>query len=877
MRKLRAWLLRIAGLARREQRERTLAAEIDSHIAMHVEDKMRAGLTAGQARRDAILQLGGLESTKQAYRDRSTIPLLEALFRDLRFAVRQLRKNSGFAFTAILMLALGICANVAIFSFVDAVLMKPLPYRNPARLVSLYESNALGSQYHLSYPDYLDWKNLNRVFESLDVFQTDGFMLSTPEGAQKADGARVSDGFFRTLGVAPLLGRDFRAGEDLASAPDTVMLSYAAWQRRYGGRPDVLGQTVTLDGVANTIIGVLPRDFHFSPAEPADFWATLHATGDALSNRRSHNLFGVARLRDGVSIPTSFAAMKLIAAQLESQYPDSNRSRSATVLPLTEVIAGNLRPILLVLLAGAGLLLLIVCMNVSSLLLVRSASRKRETAIRSALGASRLQLIFQTVTEGMLLTVLGTSVGIASAYQTMQLLLRLIPAGMMAGMPYLRGVGFNVRVWLFAFAISLFAGLLFSLAPILRPVSRLGEGLAEGGRAAAGTTWHRFGKHLVVMELAIAVVLLVSASLLAKSFYRLLHREIGLEPDHLALLRVEAHGDRYAKDEKLVVLERLIVSQVGSLPGVQSAGISTLLPVGNGDGIKHFQVVGKPALRDQNEANVRYVSPTYFTALQGRLVRGRYFTETEDASKPRVLIINRRLATQYFPSEDPLGKQINVDDRPATIVGVIENIQEGPLDMAIRPAIYVPFNQDPDNDFAIVVRASSGEQSLLSEMSRAIHQIDPAIVTYGEVTMADRINDSASAWLHRCSAWLVGCFAGLALLLGVVGLYGVIAYSVSQRTREIGVRMALGAQRSGVYRMILLEAGRLTALGVITGLVCSVAATTLTTKLLFGVRSWDPPTLGLVAAVLAAAALLASYIPARRAASVNPVEALRAE
>jgi macrolide transport system ATP-binding/permease protein len=879
MKRLKAWFSRIAGLTQREQRERALAAEIDSHIAMHVEDKMRAGLTAEQARRDAILQLGGLESTKQAYRDRSTIPFLEALVRDLRFALRQLRKNRGFALIAILMLALSICANVAIFSFVDAVLMKPLPYRSPARLVSLYESNALGSQYHLSYPDYLDWKNLNRVFQSLDVYEADGFILSTPNGAERAEGVRVSDGFFRTLGVSPFLGRDFRPGEDLASAPDTVLLSYAGWQRRYGGRADVIGKTVTLDGVSNTIIGVLPRDFHFSPGEPADFWATLHTSGQPLTCRGCHNLFGIARLRDGISVSTSVAAMKSIAAALESKYPDSNRSRSATVLLLTEVIVGDVRPILLALPGGAALLLVIVCVNVCSLLLVRSENRKREIAIRSALGASSARLIFQSVTEGMLLSFAGSALGVAAAYEAMRLVIQLIPPDMMASMTYLQGVKLNLHVCLFAVALSLFAGLLFSLTPILRlPRSRIPEGLAERSRGSAGTVWHRFGRYLVIVELALALVLLVSAGLLGKSLYRLLHIDIGLEPDHLATLQIGAHGDRYAKPEAVASLEQQINDRFARLPGVESAAVSDGLPLGDGDGIKQFQVVGKPILREHNEANDRSVSASYFATLRARLIRGRQFAENENMSQPLVAIINRTLEKQYFPAEDPIGKQILKDGPPAiTIVGIVDDLQEGPLDMKIRPAMYLPFGQATNNDFAVVVRTSLAEESLLPGMAQAIHEIDPGIVTFAARTMSDRINQSPSAWLHRCSAWLVGAFAGLALLLGVVGLYGVISYSVSQRTREIGVRIALGAQRREVYRLILREAGGLVAVGIIAGLLCSVAATSVIGKLLFGVRSWDPPTVGLVAAVLAAAALLASYIPARRAALVDPAEALRAE
>jgi predicted permease len=880
MKRLRAWIVRIAGLVARQQREQAFADEIDSHLEMHIEEKMRAGMGRDQARREAILRLGGVEPTKQAYREHGTVPFFEDLVQDFRFAVRQLRKNRGFAATAIAMLALGLCANLAIFAFVDAALIKPLPYWDSARLVSLFESNALGSRYHLSYPDYADWKSRNKVFQSMDLYEIDdGLTLTTSTGTQKAQGARVSGGFFHTLGVKPVLGRDFREGEDAASAPRTVMLSYAAWQSRYGGRADVLGETVTLDGAPNTIVGVLPADFHFSPAEPAEFWATLHPAAERLNCRKCHSLYGIARLKDGVPVQQALAEMTSISHQLERQYPDSNRSRSATVVPLAEVIVGDVRPILLVLLGGAGLLLLIVCVNVSSLLLVRSESRRRETAIRSALGASRMRLMRQFVTEGMVLVVAGSVVGVACAYEAMRLLTRLIPVEMMDGMPYLRGLGLNADVLLFAVGISLFVGVLFSLTPVLRlPGAGMREGLAEGGRGSAGTIWRRFGANLVVVELAIAVVLLVSAGLLGKSFYRLLHTDTGLQPDHLAMMRIGLERNRYAKDEQLIALERQIVERIGSLPGVRSVGITNGLPVGDGDGIMQFQVEGRPQLREHNEANDRRVSPGYFTTLQARLVRGRYFSEGEDASKPPVVIINRTMAAQYFAGEDAIGKRINMGGPTAMeVVGIVDDIREGPLDMAMRPAMYSPFSQGPDNDFAVVVRTSQAERSVLTNISGTIHEIDRGIFTYGEVTMNDRINDSPAAYMHRSSAWLVGGFAGMALLLGVVGLYGVIAYSVSQRTREIGVRMALGAQRSTVYQLILKEAGWLAGVGIVTGLMCSVAAAMLMRRLLFDVRAWDVPTLVAVAAVLGGAAMVASYLPARRAASVNPVEALRAE
>jgi predicted permease len=822
-----------------------------------------------------------VEPTKEAYRDRSTVPFLENLLQDTRFAIRQLRKNPGFTATAILMLALGICASVAIFAFVDAALIKPLPYRNPTRLTGVFETLQLCPECPLSYPDYLDWKKLNRVFNSLDVYEHTSFMLSAITGAQKAHGARVSDGFFRTLGVTPVIGRDFRAGEDLSAAPRTVLLSYATWQNRYGGRPDVLGKTVTLNGFPNTIIGVLPRDFHFAPAEPADFWITLHASSECDLRRSCHFLEGVGRLKNGVSEQTALADIKAIAQQLEKQYPGSNRDQGANVVFLSEVIVGRIRPILLVLLSGAGLLLLIAGVNVASLLLVRCESRKREIAVRGALGAGRGRLISQFVTEGLVLIAVGAALGLACAYWAMQLLTRLIPEDMMARMPYLHGLGLNVRVLAFAGAISLLAAVLFSLTPILHfSFPEMREGLTEASRGSSGITWRRLGSKLVVLELATAMVLLVGAGLLGKSLYLLLHVNIGLQPDHLVTLQVAAPRSSYAKDEQAVALGRQVLSRIASLPGVRSVGISSDLPVAGWGDTTWFRVLGHPWHGEHNDTPERDVSSGYFTTLRAKLLRGRYFSEEEDASKPRVAIINQALARQYFPGEDPIGKKISgLSDPPVPIeiIGIVEDIKEGPLDTANRSVLYFPFSQSPGTFFNLVVRASQSERSLLPILAAAIHRINPAIVTADGATMSDLINDSPSAYLHRSSAWLVAGFAAVALLLGVIGLYGVVAFSVSQRTREIGVRMALGAQSNSVYQLILKEAGWLTVGGIIIGLVCSVASATLMRKLLFGVTSWDVPTLAAVAAVLGISALLASYVPARRAASVNPVDALRTE
>lgn len=807
---------------------------------------------------------------------------MTGLLQDLRYALRQLRKSPGFAVTAMLVLTLGISASVAIFAFVDAALIKPLPFANPSRLVDVTESVAMIPRANLSYPDYLDWKRLNNVFSSLDVYNGTGYLLRTSAGTEPVPGVRVSDGFFHTLGITPMLGRDFYAGEDLPAAPRTVILSYATWQKRYSGRKDVVGETVTLSGIPYTIVGVLPREFQFTPRGSAEFWTTLHASDSCGLRRSCHNFDGVARLKDGVSVEMARANMKAIARQLELQYPADNRGQGASVLPLSEVFVQNIRPILLVLLSGAGLLLVIACVNVSSLLLVRSENRKREIAVRGALGASRARLIRQFMTEGLVLIAAGCLLGLAAAEGAMRVLLSLISKDLMDYMPYLIGLGLNSHVLMFAATISLLAAALFSLPPLLRlPLTRLREGLTEGGRGYAGTLWRRFGANLVVVELAIAVVLLVGAGLLGKSFYRLLHVDVGFQPDHLATVTVVLSDATYAKDEQIVAVARQIVSRVESLPGVQSVGLTSVLPVSFNGNTTWIRVVGQPYNGEHNEVNLRDVSSALLSTLHAKLWRGRYFADAEDKSKPPVVIINQALARKYFPGQDPIGKKIgDTDLSPKSlteIIGVVEDVKDGSLDSEIWPAVYYPFNQSTDTYFSLVARTSQSENSLLPTLVAAVHQIDPGIGIQDEVTMADRMNNSPTAYMHRSAAWLVGGFAALALLLGVVGLYGVIAYSVTQRTREIGVRMALGAQRGSVYQLIMKEASWLAGIGIGAGLLCSVGGATLMRGLLFGVQAWDAATLIAVSAVLALSALLACYVPARRAAEVDPMVALRYE
>lgn len=573
---------------------------------------------------------------------------LDSIWSDMRYACRQLWKNPGFSCTAIVVLALGMSASVAIFAFVDAVLIRPLPYQAPSRLAGLFESTPLGPRFHLSYLDYLDWKRQNEVFTSLEAYDGATLALKTETDTQRVEGAVVSAGFFRTLRVTPLAGRDFRAEEDAPSSPGTVILSYAAWQSRFGKREDALGQVVTLDGTPSVIIGVLPGDFHFALTGGAEFWTALHESSDP-NNRGNHGLAAIARLKDGVTWEMASLEMSSIAQQLAKQYPDSDEGRGATVVPLTEVVVGDLRPILLLLLCGAVLLLLIACVNVSGLLLVRSESRRHEIAVRGALGASRLRLIRQFVTEGVTLAAAGSLLGICGAYGAIHLLARLVPANMLRNMPYLRELGLGAHVVGFATVIAAAMAILFSLTPVLRlSLTDLRAGLTEGGRSGVRTVWKHLSANLVALELCTAMVLLAGAGLLGKSFYRLLHTDIGVQPDHLAAMRLSAPRSRYAKDEQMVALARRVMDETRRLPGVQSVAIAHQIPVSSvAGGNTTFEIIGRLNPGSGNESSSRNVSGDYFSTVRARLVRGRYFNEGDNATKPRVTIVNRSFARKY--------------------------------------------------------------------------------------------------------------------------------------------------------------------------------------------------------------------------------------
>ena len=872
----------LRSLLRKERVEQELDEELRGFLEMATEEKMKRGMSRKDALRAVRLDRGNLEVTKEVVRAAGWESYAETVGRDLHFALRQWTNNPGFALGAVVVLALGMGVSLTIFGFVDAALLQPLPYASPERLMSVNESNAESPRWPLSYLDYVDWQRLNKSFRALDIYNGRGYLLQTPSGAAPVRGERVSGGFFQTLGVRPMLGRDFSPDENRPGGPNVAILSYGAWLHHFGARRNAVGLTVNLDNAAYTVIGVLPRTFSFARAGDAEFWVPINTLSPHEQIRTFYNFWGIGRLRDGVTAREALAEMSAISKQLQMQFPTSDRSEGASVVPLSEVILGDVRPILLTLLGGAGLLLLIACVNVTTLVLVRSENRRREIAVRGALGASPSRLVRQFATEGLLLAAFGSLSGVIFADWLTKILWRLVPKDMAANMPFLGGVGLNTHTTAFGVTTALMAAVLFTAAPILRLISQQeGEGLANGDRTSVNQLWQRLGARMVAVELAVAVVLLTGAGLLGQSLYRLLHVPLGFDPDHLATVEIRVPATGAEKNEQTVALYREILLLVSSLPGVESAGISSMIPVQCNCPVDWITFPGRPFHGEHNTVDERHVSAGYLTTLKATLVRGRFFTDAEGTSKPEVVVVNQALAQKYFPGEDPIGQRIadyeGGHPSEREIVGVVADVREGPLDSDIWPAEYLPINQTQDPYFRLTVRTRQDAGAILPPLVSTLHQIDPGLGAFNEMTMNEQIEDTQTALLHHFSAWLVGGFAAMALILGVVGLYGVVAYSVGRRTREIGVRMALGAERRSVVLMVLRQAGKMVTLGVVVGLLASLGVSRLMASMLFGVNSYDPLTLVAVVVILSAVALAACYVPARRAARVDPVVALRYE
>ncbi|HEV2913008.1 MAG TPA: ABC transporter permease [Pyrinomonadaceae bacterium] len=879
--------LRLRALLRKAEMERELDEELRFHLEKEAEQNLARGMGPEEARLAALRSFGGVEQVKEESRDVRGVQFMEELWQDLRYGARMLFRKPGFTSIAVLTLSLGIGANTAIFTVVDAALLRGLPYRDADRLVQVWETRRVGEikQLDASYPDYLDWGRQPEVVEGICGYTGWGgsFTLTGRAEPERIEGARVTASFFSVLGVAPLLGRTFLPDEDRPQAERTVILSYGLWQRRFGADPNIVGQSLMLDGSDYTVLGVLPSSFQFAPMGKAQLWVPLRPTEFQLNRRYMHWLDVIVRLKPGISLEQAQAQMSAISERIERENPDSHTGAGLKLVPLHEQIIGSVGSLLLVLLGAVGCVLLIACANVANLLLLRAAARRQEISIRLALGATRWRIVRQLLSESLLLTLVGGVLGLVLASWGVQLLLAAIPATQLDSMPYLEGLTLNARVFGFTGALSLLTGVVFGLAPAWQSVKLdLQAVLKDSNRTGAGTGRQRFRSLLVVSEIALALVLLVGAGLLIKSTLRLLEVKLGFNPERLMTMQLELPLSRYSDDEQARAFHQQLLARIEALPGVAGVASVNWLPLEGGP-VDLLRVEGQPPPPpgEVPKTTTHVVSPNYFRTMGIALVKGRYFTDNDNQSSPRVLVINGALAERLFANQDPIGRRVILeggDERPFEIVGVVDDERVGELDEeAAAAVVYHPFLQEPWTKLNLVVRTAGDPTSIVNAVRGEVHAIDPDLALYSVATMEQLIAERPSTFLRRYPALLMALFAAIALILAAIGIYGVISYSVNQRTHEIGVRMALGAQAGDVLRLIIGQGMVLILFGVAGGVAAALALTRLMRSLLFSVSATDPLTFILVTALLVLVALLACYIPARRATKVDPMTALRYE
>jgi len=807
---------------------------------------------------------------------------------DVKYGMRMLLKSPGLSIVATIALALGIGANTAIFSVVNAVLLKPLPFPNSDALMRVYEQDqtrgVLRGAY--SYPNFFDLREQNHVFEHVAAYHDGDFIMTGRGEPVRISGGVVTADLFSVLGTAPVLGRTFLPNEDKPTATGrVVVLSQRLFASRFNSDANVLNQQITLDGKQYTIVGVMPHAFEFPiQNEPLDLWTTIadDAAGDSpvTAQRGAHFLRVIARLKPGVTESQAQAEVDTIAARLEQQYPDENTHKGIRVESALKALVGDIRPALLILLGAVACVLLIACANVANLLLARAMTRHKEMAVRSALGASRIRIVRQLLTESVLLSLAGGVLGLALAVWWSDLLIALGKKDI----PRAIQVGLDWRVLGFTLGVSVLTGLVFGLVPALHlSKTQLTESLKEGRGAGAGARKNRVRGVLVVAELAIAVVLLVGAGLLIQSLWRLQHVNPGLQPENILTFNVSLPDVRYSS-EKQVRFYRDLMARIRSLPGVQSASAVTPLPLsGDRFGIS-FQIEGRPvAPKDEPSADMFIAETNYFRTMGIPITKGRDFEDRDQHNSTPVVIITEQFARQYFPGEDPVGKRIhpgistwdNEDSTMREIIGVAGDVRNRALNTEPKPAYYMPQSQLPFTQLIAVVKSTNDPRSLTSSLTREVKAMDPELPVFSVKTMEEYISSSVAA--PRFNTTLLSIFAAVALVLTIIGLYGVMSYSVAQRTNEIGIRMALGAQTRDVLGLIVKDGVKLVLLGLVLGIAGALALTRLLSTLLFGVTTRDPVTFVAIAALLSFVAILACYIPAWRATRVDPLEALRCE
>ena len=896
MRRLRAFFVRLGILFQKERRERDLAEELESTLHMHIDDNLRSGMSPEEARYAALRSFGGVEQTKEECRDVRGLAFLETFLQDLRYGIRLLLKSPGFTAVAVLSLALGIGANTAIFSIINAVLLRPLPFEDPDRLVLIWHKWKMIdlSWGAVSAPSFIIYRDQASSFERVAVVKNWSANLTGQGESERITGFLVSSSFFPTLGVQPALGRTFLQEEDQPGANQVVVLNDNIWKRRFGSDPNLIGKKIMLDGSSYSVIGIMPQSFDF-PREN-EMWAPIAFTPEELSdsNHSYENFMTIARLREDVSLQEAQAEMNTIAGRVQQQYPRAYPKESEWgigVSSVRELLIGNVRPTLLLLFGAVGLVLLIGCANVANLLLARATARQKEIAVRLALGANRWRLMRQLLSESMILGLLSGALGLLIAFWVVGVIPKAIPSDVAWFLPNWNEVSIDNRVLGFTLGISLLTALIFGLVPGIQ-ASRLdiNESLKEGGRrGTSSVSSNRIRGILVISEVALALVLMTVAGLLIRSFSSLQALDPGLRTQNVLTMQLSLTKNKYANNRQTSSFYDRVLQQMASVPGVESAGIVSWLPLIFGDSMGSFFIEGRPQEPGENNphGSIRIASPGYFRAMGITLKIGRDFLERDTADATPVIIIDEMVAQSYWPNEDSIGKRVAVSREGGRsnrlwrhVIGVVGHVRHQGLDVESKMQMYIPSLQFQvpridQRTMYLVVRTTSDPMSMFPAVRSAIHAVDADQPVTKVATMEQVLSGSLSQ--RRLPMLVIAALAVLALVLTIVGIYGIVSYSVGQRNHEIGIRMALGASRGNVTALIVKQGLQLALIGVGIGLVAAFSLTRFIASLLYGVSATDLATFASVPLLLVGITALASYLPARRAARVDPMLALRTE